>query len=174
MRKKSLLKYEVISSIIVMILGTLLHFTYEWLGKNPFIGIFSAVNESTWEHLKLVFYPLLLATIIGTIIFKDTHPSYLWNKTKSILFSMFFVVAFFYISSGIIGKSFPFLNISSYYLAIILGEIYFYKRVINVSENYQLLSYIILILFTISFTIFTFYPPHIGIFKDPISSTYGI
>lgn len=43
--------------IFISILGVLLHFTYEWSGDNPAVGLFSAVNESTWEHLKLIFFP---------------------------------------------------------------------------------------------------------------------
>ena len=50
--------------IFISILGVLLHFTYEWSGDNPAVGLFSAVNESTWEHLKLIFFPMLLLTLI--------------------------------------------------------------------------------------------------------------
>ena len=46
----------------ISILGVLLHFTYEWSNDNPAVGLFSAVNESTWEHLKLIFFPMLLLT----------------------------------------------------------------------------------------------------------------
>ena len=42
--------------IFAMILGSLLHFTYEWSNENSFVGSFSAINESTWEHLKLLFF----------------------------------------------------------------------------------------------------------------------
>ena len=47
----------------VSLLGVLLHFTYDWSGKNPFVGLFSSVNESAWEHLKLFFFPMLLLTL---------------------------------------------------------------------------------------------------------------
>ena len=50
--------WQIITVIICLILGTLLHFTYEWSGENPIIALFSAVNESIWEHLKLAFYPM--------------------------------------------------------------------------------------------------------------------
>lgn len=48
----------------ISILGVLLHFTYEWSNDNPAVGLFSAVNESTWEHLKLIFFPMLLLTMM--------------------------------------------------------------------------------------------------------------
>ena len=50
-----LIKVFVIMTILVLISGVLLHFAYEWSGNNPLVGAFSAVNESTWEHLKLIF-----------------------------------------------------------------------------------------------------------------------
>lgn len=56
----------------ISILGVLLHFTYEWSNDNPAVGLFSAVNESTWEHLKLIFFPMLLLTMI----------EFLWDHIK--------------------------------------------------------------------------------------------
>ena len=64
MDSKKLLKYQIFSAIFTIILGTLLHFTYEWSGNNAFVGAFSSINESTWEHLKLAFYPMLITSII--------------------------------------------------------------------------------------------------------------
>ena len=95
--KISLLKFEIISTIFIMILGTILHFTYSWSNNNPIIGTFSAVNESTWEHLKLIFFPMLLSTIFGTFYYKNTYQNYLYIKTKSILIAMSFIVSFFII-----------------------------------------------------------------------------
>ena len=47
----------------VAILGTLSHFVYGLSGENRFIGLFFPVNESTWEHMKLAFFPMLLFTM---------------------------------------------------------------------------------------------------------------
>ena len=48
------LKTNLFRFIFISVLGVLLHFTYEWSGDNAVVGLFSAVNESTWEHLKLL------------------------------------------------------------------------------------------------------------------------
>ena len=76
MKKNIILKFIIFSGIFVMILGTLLHFTYEWSGNNTFVAAFSAVNESTWEHLKLLFYPMFLTTIIGYFYLGKTSPNF--------------------------------------------------------------------------------------------------
>ena len=64
MNSRKILNYQIISAIFAIILGTILHFTYDWSGNNAFVGALSSINESTWEHLKLVFYPMLITSII--------------------------------------------------------------------------------------------------------------
>ena len=63
----------IIGILFVAIFGTLLHFMYEWSGHKRFVSIFAAVNESTWEHLKLVFFPMLLTTIIGLFFIRKIY-----------------------------------------------------------------------------------------------------
>ena len=47
--------YELAGIVFTVIIGTMLHFTFELSGNQPVVGVFSAVNESVWEHLKLGF-----------------------------------------------------------------------------------------------------------------------
>jgi len=173
MKKISLKKFEIISAIFAITIGTLLHFTYEWSNNNPIVGIFSAINESTWEHLKILFIPMLITTIAGYFYYKDL-PNYLCSKTKGILLSMLFVVVIFYTYSGIIGKSFGIINILIFIVAIIVGEIYAYKKIKSNTPCNNLIPKIILLILSISFIVFTFKTPHIGIFKDPVNGSYGI
>ncbi len=171
--KISIAKYEIISTIFIMISGTLLHFVYEWSGKNPIIGLFSAINESTWEHLKLVFFPSLISIIVGYFLFKENHSNYLCSKTKSLILSMSFIVIFFYTYTGVLGTNIAFLNILSFYIAIIIETLSTFKFLNSYSSS-KYSCILILLIFFISFLVFTFYTPHIGIFKDPLTNTYGI
>ena len=59
MRQKLILKLSLIGGLSAIILGGLFHFTFEIFGRSPFIALFSAVNESVWEHLKLTTFPFL-------------------------------------------------------------------------------------------------------------------
>ena len=61
--KRSIFWYELVGMVFIIILGTLLHFTFEWSGFQEIVGVFSAVNESVWEHLKIAFWPALLYLI---------------------------------------------------------------------------------------------------------------
>lgn len=173
-KQKNILKLEIFNTLFIIIFGVLLHFTYEWSNNNQLIGTFSAINESTWEHLKILFFPMLITTIIGYFYSKDFIPNYLCVKTKSLFLSLIFIVVFFYTYTGIIGTNFAIINIGSFIFAILLAELYTIKSVTNYLDCNNLFSLCIWIILGILFIIFTFYPPHIGLFKNPVTNTYGI
>ncbi|MBE6155263.1 MAG: hypothetical protein E7164_00725 [Firmicutes bacterium] len=162
MKKTKFIKYEIFSALGIMIVGTILHFAYSWSNNNPLVSLFSSVNESVWEHLKILFYSYLLFTLVGTLIFRNK--SYFSNKTIAIYKSLGFIITFYYTYSGIIGQSVPIIDILSFYLAIIIGQISSYKK--REIYNFKLII-ALLIVTSLAFTIFTFYPLEIGIFISP-------
>ena len=171
---KKFFKFYVFSIIFTIILGTLLHFTYEWSGNNLFIASFSAVNESTWEHLKLVFFPMLITIIIENFYLNDDFKKYLCAKTIGIIIAILFITIFFYTYTGILGTHYAILDIGSFIFSVILAEYITYIKMKNDFTCNIKISIIILILLSISFILFTYFPPKINYFKDPITSTYGI
>ena len=68
-------KTNAIRFLFISILGVLLHFTYEWSDDNRIVGLFSAVNESTWEHMKLLAVPWVLWTIAECIGLRSLRPA---------------------------------------------------------------------------------------------------
>ena len=148
-------KYQIFSVIFTFILGTLLHFTYQLSNNNIIVGLFSAINESTWEHLKILFFPMLLITIIGSIYFKNMYPNYLCISVNSILIGLLFIIIFFYSYTGIIGTNYPILDIGSFVIAVMISELYTYINVIKYNTCNKILSVVILIVLTILFIIFT-------------------
>ena len=80
--------WQIISVIFCFILGTSLHFVYELSGENNIIAIFSSVNESTWEHLKLVFFPMLITAIIGFFVVEKKNNNYWFAQMIGIICSM--------------------------------------------------------------------------------------
>lgn len=148
-KKSSILKFEIISAIFMLVVGTLLHFTFGWSNNNPLIGTFSAVNESTWEHLKLLFFPMLISTIIGYFYKWKVIPNYLCAKVLGIILSMSFI-------------------------AVALGQYIAYRKMESTFSCNKLVSIIILLVLCLCFFAFTFFPPHIALFKDPITGMFGI
>ncbi len=78
-----------------IVLGSLLHFTYERSNNNTIVGLFSAVNESVWEHLKLVFYPMLFASCLRLFLLKS-NKNYLESTAIGIITSMGLIIILFY------------------------------------------------------------------------------
>ena len=65
------LKKNILSFLIIGFLGTIGHFLYEWTGDNRIVGYFFSTNESTWEHLKLLFFPTLIYSILEYLLIKE-------------------------------------------------------------------------------------------------------
>ena len=172
-----LIKAQLVVTLFSLILGTLLHFTYEWSGGNLFVGSFSAVNESVWEHLKLVFYPMLIATIVEYFFVKNVVNNYIEAKTIGIFTAIAFVVVAFFTYSGIIGTSIIVIDILIFIISIILGEYVSYKLMKRSDEstvNTEVLSIVILVFLFICFVLFTYLPPEVNLFRDVTTGIYGI
>lgn len=166
-------KFEIFSVVFSAIIGTLLHFTFELSNNNLFVASFSAVNESTWEHLKLLFYPMLLVTILGYFFYSNIS-NYLCSRVLGIFISLLFTTVFFYTYTGILGFNITFLDISSFFVAIFIGEYVFLKNLKNNSICNKKIAITSLLILLICFITFTYFPPNIGYFKDPITELYGI
>ena len=61
--KRRLWRWQLAGFIFTAVLGVLLHFLYDWTNESLVVALFSAVNESTFEHMKLLFFPGVLQTI---------------------------------------------------------------------------------------------------------------
>ncbi len=170
----SILKFQILSIIFIIIVGSLLHFTYQLSGNNPLVATFSAVNESVWEHLKLAFFPMLITTIIGYFVFKDTIPNFLCAKTLSMIFAILFIPIFFYTYTNILGTHNLFLDILSFILAVIIGESLAYFYIIYGLPCNTSLSIFTIISLLLCFIIFTFAPPHLPIFQEESTGIYGV
>ena len=176
-KKDKFIKAQIIVIFFSLILGTLLHFTYEWSGRNLFVASFSAVNESVWEHLKLAFFPMIIAAIIEYFFVKDEVNNYVEAKTIGIFTAISFIVVLFFTYSGIIGTSVIVIDILIFIASIILGEYVAYKLMKREDESTyitEILSIIILVFLLICFIVFTYLPPEVNLFRDVIKGVYGI
>ena len=162
---------KIFGIIICTIAGILLHFVYEWSGNNKIAGYISAVNESTWEHLKLLFIPVLFYTLFEYLVFKEKGTSFLFSRTLSLIMGMFFIVTAFYTISGIVGKTdMPAVNIGIYVIGVFITFLLtgiIEKSVFNTPKYFDILAITVLLIFLILFIVFTYNPANIGLFKSP-------
>lgn len=164
-------KKNIIAFFAISILGTLGHFIYKWSGENYLVGLIFPVNESVWEHLKLLFFPTLIYSAGEYLLTKEKPKNYLAALTIGLFCGMFSIVAIYYIANGIFGYDIEFINIASYYVAIII--MLCKKNKIILSEKYSLKAAkivfaSILLIMAILFMFWSHNPPSIGIFTPPM------
>ena len=133
------------------------------------VAAFSAINESVWEHLKLLFFPMLLTTIIGYFYIEKNTPNFLCSKLIGIITSILFIIVFFYTYTEIIGKSILFIDIASFFVSIVLGEFISYRLMTRSFKCNNKIALIILTILLICFIGFTYFTPNIEIFKDSLT-----
>lgn len=170
MKSYSLRKIEIISFIIACLLGVLSHFVYGWSGENPIVALFFPMNESTWEHLKLIFFPILSVSVIEYFIIGYQYANFIFVKLLSILTGMLLTIILFYTYTGVYGKNVDILNIllyflsmaAAYYLSCRLLPTRYFERI---SGQAACGGYVILLFLFFTFTLF---PPQIGLFISPV------
>ena len=114
---KRLLLWETVGFLWTAAAGTLLHFVYDRSGGSAFAAAFSAVNESTWEHMKLLFVPMFLLTAVQMGVLGRTYPNLPAVRAVSILTGLALIPVLFYTYSGVLGFSVAWGNIAVFYLA---------------------------------------------------------
>ena len=155
--------------------GTLLHFLYDWLGEASWIAPFSGVNESTWEHMKLLFFPMLLYALFQRLFFKDRE-DFLCVKLRGILLGLLMIPVLFYTYNGAIGKSPDWINITIFFISAAIAYLYetrlFHHETTVCRSPRRALT--LLCIIALLFVVFTFRAPQLGIFQDPLTGGYGI
>lgn len=160
--------YTIIGIIFVLILGSLSHFFYEWSNNNFIVGLLAPINESTWEHMKLLFFPMLLYSFIAIPALKNDFPYILSSLFSGILIGTLLIPVVFYTYTGILGYHTLILDIATFVLSVILS--FYFSYVLTLCDkmpHYTALLFVAVCLFCICFIVFTYYPPGIGLFADP-------
>ena len=173
--KHSILWWQIAGFVFTAVVGTLLHFVFDWTGQSAIAAPFSAVNESIWEHLKLLFYPMLLFAFVEYRYVGSQYAQFWCIKLRGILFGLIFIPVIYYVYTGILGISADFFNVLIFFLAA--AAVYRWETIQFQSGTPCRLSpsvsVFLLLLISLLFTVLTFYPPEIPFFLDPITETYG-
>ncbi len=160
--------------IIISILGTLAHFMYEISGHNKFIALFAAVNESTWEHIKIALTPSLLWGLYDGFVY-GTNPNYFPAKTLSLLTIIVGIPLVFYGFKTVFKKSVLWVDILLFSAAIICSQWVFRLIIDSPPMNFifEYLGTVGLFIIFGSYMVLTLQPFENFIFEDPISKKYG-
>ncbi len=165
---KSLKTYTLTGVFFVSILGVLLHFAYNWLGNNPIIGLFVPVNESTWEHMKLLFFPMLIYSFFSQGRISEENPCIRSATLLGTLIGTVSIPIFFYTYSGVLGFNLHIIDISSFFICVLIAFFITSKAAKSCSmEPYIKYLTTLTIIFAAAFIIFTIFPPEIALFANP-------
>ena len=166
--KRDLFLWQFAGFVFTVLGGTLLHFLYNLTDQSVLVASFSATNESTWEHMKLLYFPMLIFALVQSRFFTDYK--FFWcTKLAGIVFGLTLIPVIFYTYNGAIGKSPDFVNIAIFFisalLAFLLEARLFKSETFNCSN--QKLAFFIICFIGILFVLFTFITPKIPLFKAP-------
>ena len=174
MKQRSIL-WQAAGFALVTFGGTIAHFLYDWTGGNILVSPFSGVNESTWEHTKLLFWPLFLFALVQRPFFKDQE-NYWCVKLVEILLGLVLIPVLFYTYNGVFGKSPDWINIAIFYITALL--VFFFEwwafRNDRLQCKHPRLAVTAICLIGVLFVVFTFATPQIPLFQDPLTGTYGV
>ena len=172
---RSIRLWQLMGFAVTSLGGTLLHFLYDFTGGALWAAPFSGVNESTWEHMKLIFWPMLIYAAVESFFFRDRE-DFWCIKLRGIIIGLALIPILFYTYNGAIGRSPDWVNIAIFFISAAIAYIYemrlFEKT--KITCRFSLLSLLALIAIAALFVIFTFYTPKIGIFRDPLTGMFGV
>lgn len=174
---QKLFRWELAGGVVVIVVGALLHFVYGWSGQNPVVGALVPVNESTWEHLKLLIVPMLIFTLVEYFAVGKQWSAFLPAKALAILLGMAVNVTLFYTYSGIVGKNFLWADILTFVIAVACSYRFswiYLNRVTEAALWQQIAALCVLGVVLVAIVAFTYAAPRIGLFEDPVTHTYGM
>ena len=153
----------IIGILAVWVSGSLFHFVYDWTGKNTFIGMFFPINESTWEHMKLVFLPMNLYGIYTWYALKDRFAASGFAILLGANVATWAIPFLYYTYMGVLGFSRMWLDIACFAL-----EYHVLKKSGN--ESFVLGTWIMAVIdfvMAAAFVSCSYGAPALGIFAKP-------
>ena len=151
--------------LAVAILGSLNHFLYDWTGGSSFAALFCPINESPWEHLKLLFFPFLFVTLGTAALYRFLDRRFFYCRFLGVVCGMAFILVSFYTYTGIWGTHVLILDLLIFFLSVVLSfsaaRIFFraLKQIPSANMIFTLWGAGIFFFF-----VFTCFPPGIPLF----------
>ena len=173
--KRTVWLWQLIGFAVTALGGTLLHFLYDLTSKAAWVTPFSGVNESTWEHMKLLFWPMFIYAIAQSFFFKG-YEKFWCVKLRGTLLGLGAIPILFYTYNGVIGESPDWVNITIFFVAAAIAFTYETRQLNSRRATCRSprTAFALLLAIAAMFVIFTFRTPELELFRDPLTGTYGI
>ncbi|MBQ9458353.1 MAG: hypothetical protein IJU66_00285 [Oscillospiraceae bacterium] len=175
--RKKLLHWELAGFLTACAAGTLLQYLFDWSGKNTFVAAFSAVNESTWEHMKLLYVPFFVFAMIEYAVFCEPFRNFFAAKAAAALVGLAAIPTLYYTLNGALGKTPDWVNIAIFFVsaaAAYLAGFLLLRAYALRGAVMQLAGFVLLWALMLLFVLFTYRTPELPLFLDPVTLRYGI
>ncbi|MCL4406236.1 MAG: DUF6512 family protein [Patescibacteria group bacterium] len=162
--------------VFTIVVGSLLHFTFDFFHQSLIVGLFSAVDESVWEHLKLAVMPMAFISFWQGWRRKQKPNNFWLSRAKAVYFAAFAIVVLFYGYTAVLGKNYLFLDIAIFIVSVVAAEIMasVVQKMRPFPKSCETASKIMILFAIFIFMYFTVYPPKSFLFKDPAVGGYGL
>lgn len=170
-------RWEWIGIVCIVAFGASLHFLFAWSGYNRPVAIIAAVNESTWEHFKIAFWPAFLWALIEVPFLRKQTKNFALAKAMGFLTMPLVTAALFYSYTAITGEHYLFADIVIFIIAVMTGQ-NVSMRVMSGPDvggrGLRGLSVGVILLLVVAFSTLSYYPLKNFIFEHPDGGGYGI
>lgn len=176
MTKRGLCRWELAGFFFICGAGSMLHFVFAWTGGWVPAAWLAAVNESTWEHLKMGFWPGLLFALVEYGAFGRGVNNFWLAKTLGLFTIPVAIIALFYGYTALAGRNYLAADISVFFAAAAFGQAVSYG-VLKAPAGGQAARRIALgalVALTAAFALLTYFPPKVFLFEDPRTQECGI
>lgn len=163
-----------VGMLCILLISSLLHFGFEFFGRIKWTGVFFAVNESIWEHLKIGFFGGFIFYIIEYIIYGRRFENFVVAKSAALFLIPFLTAVFYFLYTAFFTENL-FFDIMTLFLAIIIAQLVSLGITLSKKKIKKAPFVILIILLLILFPLLTYFPPKIPqLFYDFAHKRYGI
>jgi hypothetical protein len=159
------------------LLGSVLHFLFDWTKHNRFVAFFSAVNESYWEHIKIAIWPVFLLQIVLFSLGGYNVFSFVPAATIALYSIPVSMVGLVFLYKSVTKRNILWLDISIFFVCIAVAQSIFVLVLgqLAPTSGTVVMSSLFLLGLVVAFLLFTFRPPREpDVFLDPIKKDYGL
>jgi len=174
-------KYTVINLIMMGVtlgLGILWHFLFELANENAFVGLFAPINESVWEHLNILFFPFVISMLIEYFLYGRRTYNFFSSKLVGLSVGLITIIIGYYVTVGAFAINNMVSNIAIFTVSVILSFLVSYLRMLRTPKMaggiWEGAAICVMCIIFALLLIFTYYPPHIPIFRDPTNMNYSL
>lgn len=161
-------KWIILGIPILFLIGSGMHFLYELSGNNPIIGLFAPINESVWEHIKMIVLPIILWWVLYDLIRGNElsldKDKWFTGCLASLLVSMISIPVLYYFYTEAFGIELLWVDILILLIALFCGQLlglHIYQKSSGI--NYLAVIFFLILIISL-FIYFTLHPPNFPLF----------